>query len=128
AVVEQALSEGTTVGSVRRVLGRASSNAPPPPHVAPHPPVAHPIGAIRWADAACQAMSGVRRPRSDRSLVPIEPEVVGSFLFPPEPFVELFEEAGGSLSQLGRARRIAPDLIRLGHAQQGVEGISLELA
>src|SRR5919108_2442190 len=73
-------------------------------------------------------MAGVRRHRLDRLLVAVEAQIVGALLLPPEPFVELFEQAGGPVAELGGPLRLAPDLIRLGHPEQSIKGITLQLA
>ena len=110
------------------MLGRERADAPTAPHVRLHEAVDDANGTIRRNDAAGQAMSGVRRHRSNGLLVAVEAQIIGPFFLPPEPVVELLVEADGSFLQLGRSGIVTPDLIGLRHAQQGVEGITLQLA
>ena len=127
-VVRPDRSEVVGVGIVGGMLHRERADPPAAPHVGLHQPVDHAVGAIGRDDAAGEAVPPIGRNRSDGPLLPVEPEIVGALLLPPEALVEVLVEAGGSLPQFARARGIAPDLVCLRHPQQRVEGIALQLA
>src|SRR2546421_153829 len=107
---------------------KIAAAAPAAPHVGLHQPVDHAAGPIGWHDSVRQAMPNVGGDRPDRSLLTVEPQVVGPFLFPPEALIELFIEADGALAELLRTGLIPPDVEGLGHPEQRIEGVPLEFA
>src|SRR5205814_3555765 len=86
-VVRPDRSEVIGVGVVRGMLHRERADAPATPHVRLHQPVDYAVGAIRRHDAAGEAVTGVGRHGSDGLLMPVEPQIIGTLLLPPEAVV-----------------------------------------
>src|SRR5207253_9524714 len=108
-IVRPDRSEMVRVGIVGRMVAGERAHPPPAPHVGLHQPVDNSLGAIRRHDSVRQAMTGVGGHRADWPLVAVQPQIVGTLLFPPEALVELLVKAGCPLAHLLGALRIAPN-------------------
>src|SRR5947199_9785302 len=96
---------------VRRMFHGERSHTPTTPHIGLHQPVDDARSAIRWHDAAGQAVARIGGDTFDRPLLTVQAKVVGAFFFPPKALVEFLVQANGAIPHLGGLLLLAPDLV-----------------